>query len=684
MSYCIGLINPPWLRDIIDFSVPINLATLSATVKEAGFDARILDLNLEAAQQGPSFFYNIEEKALNAIDRIADDCNVFGFTTSCYPYPLTLILADRVKNRYNKPVILGGPQATFTANHTLSLIHAIDAIVLHEGEHTLVELMSALKNNGRFEDICGLAYRGRDGIVQTPLRPFIEDLDTLPIPDFSALDIHAYLKILPDVQIPIDNGRGCPFSCSFCSTSLMWKRRFRMKSPERVIEEMNKLHELFGVDFFFLTHDQFTSNRKYVMEFCNAIYDEGYVWHCYSRCDTLDDELVRTMHDAGCVYITFGVETGSERMQRIINKNLKMSHVDNAIKLCNKHHVSFKTAYIIGFPEETIEDLEDTLIRCFKDKAENAKLQFIGVLSPMPGTAITSKYFDHLEKPVIMMPDTRPFWPSLNDASAVLLHGDTARKAKALMKKDLEVFSASYFIEPENFTIREIFEIQFFYMLLLIHFPLTTHLIFKHFPSRPLHLLEQYRRLSLPYEEAKLTADDLELFFKSFIKSSRNIAVEVRQLINEMFSHELALYRLSLEPQPRNLPSLQLTSVDLDTNEELAQTIKIRLPSIVLKNSFTYDILGVIDALSRRAKSYPLLESKVEIIYFINWDQQQIVIIECNKLVKDVIRIATAEPTLAALRKKLKAKYNHRCDDSQAMEALVDLIEKGFIIVFPS
>ena len=333
MPLTIGLICPPTLKHRSELFFPVNLTILSAAAKEAGFDARIIDFNPTAEQTGPSYYEDILGNVILGLDEAQKECDILGFTTLCSTYPLILQLADICKKRYKKPIIFGGVQATITARETMEAFPSVDVIVTYEGEQTMIELMRAFDGEGSLDEVKGLLFRdSRGDIIDTGPRGFMKDLDESPFPDFDALDMEAYLEIYPNLRLPLDIGRACPFACTFCSTSVMWGRKCRMKSPGRVVAEMDALYHNHRVSNFFFTQDNFTTKRDYVKEFCDTVKDRGYTWDCYSRVDTLDYSLLDEMKTAGCTHIFFGIESTSPRTQKMIRKNISLERAEESIQ----------------------------------------------------------------------------------------------------------------------------------------------------------------------------------------------------------------------------------------------------------------------------------------------------------------------------------------------------------------
>src|SRR5438552_3900675 len=247
------------------------------------------------------------------------DFDFFGFSTVCSSYPLTLRIAAEVKRLHPESVVvLGGPQASVVDVSTMRAYPFIDLVVRGEAEQGLPALVDALGRDSDLAAVPGMTFRrNEDGeIVRSPDAPLVLDLDALPFPAF---------HLFPDVRFcrhfPLELGRGCPFACTFCSTNDFFRRRFRLKSPAQMIADMRRVKQTYDINSFELVHDMFTVDRKRVVEFCEALLEskEEFTWGSSARTDCIDEELIALMAKAGCRGIFFGIETGSKRMQKIID-----------------------------------------------------------------------------------------------------------------------------------------------------------------------------------------------------------------------------------------------------------------------------------------------------------------------------------------------------------------------------
>jgi radical SAM superfamily enzyme YgiQ (UPF0313 family) len=408
MQVC--LISPPTVTDFEDPAVaedeairlieehaPVGILSLAAVLEEQGTISEIVDLNRLYYRYLRSEEYHQPDIdfckfVVGGFESLSFD--IFGFSTICSSYPLTLRIAREIKRTHpNATIILGGPQATVVDVHTLTAFPFIDLIVRGEAEETLPLLLDAISSRNTYEAIPGITFRRGTDIVRNINAAVIDDLDRLPMPAF-----HLYPELKECHYVPLELGRGCPFACSFCSTNDFFRRNFRVKSPQRLIEQMRMIKETYGIATFDLIHDMFTVDRKKVAAFCEALLEAGekFSWNCSARTDCVDDELIALMAKAGCRGIFFGIETGSSRMQKIVNKGLDLSDAMLRIKCNNKHRIKTAVSLITGFPEETKEDLRDTVSFLIDSlRFDYAQPQF-HLLAPLAETPIHAQYRDKL------------------------------------------------------------------------------------------------------------------------------------------------------------------------------------------------------------------------------------------------------------------------------------------------
>jgi radical SAM superfamily enzyme YgiQ (UPF0313 family) len=327
-------------------------------------------------------------------------------------------------------IIFGGPHATLTAKESLKAFDFIDAVGLGEAETYICDIVNELiSGRDSFENIKGICYRGKYGITSTELPKL---LDPIELSDMSMVDMlkdcdHSYTST-DAKSFQLEGGRGCPLSCTFCSTNEFWQRNYRVKSVKALIREMKGLHAEYGCKKFALEHDFFTMDKKYLHEFCEELIKEDlkYTWGCSSRIDNLSYESIELMKRAGCVGIFVGLETGSDRMQRTLQKNINIEDAVEKIIYLKNIGISVTVSFIYGFPDETVEDFADTMRVVDKLLLNNIRKLQLHKFIPLPKTRELEKvvgrlYFDEADINFSMY---RGGTSSLSDIELVKQHLD--------------------------------------------------------------------------------------------------------------------------------------------------------------------------------------------------------------------------------------------------------------------
>lgn len=377
---------------------PLGLYSLANVLKnETDFLVEVISFDFLNKIGKINFVDNIDENIKLMIKYIDDrKPSIVSFYTMCNSYAVTLLIAEGVKKcNPNIKICFGGPQATLCVEESLNNFDFIDLIGMGEGELYISKLMNCLVNNLDYSDVPGIAYKKDDKIVYNKMPDMIDCKD---LSKYAVLDYDKEIIDNMGRYFPIEAGRGCPFGCTFCSTSMFWGRKFRVKSVKDLINEMLTLNKKYGIRCFNLEHDMFTANKKHLKQFCNELINNnyGFEWTCSSRIDVLDLESIELMKKSNCTGIYMGIETGSKKYQRIVNKKLNLdSALDRIIQLKNAGF-DIIVSFIYGFPEESVDDLRDTIDmiqKLFINGISNVQLH---LFIPLPHTKETMKISDRV------------------------------------------------------------------------------------------------------------------------------------------------------------------------------------------------------------------------------------------------------------------------------------------------
>jgi radical SAM superfamily enzyme YgiQ (UPF0313 family) len=279
-------------------------------------------------------------KALDEIREFNPDVLGVSFTTPAAGGAYQLV--NEVKACLPETVVVcGGPHATAMPEDVLTRSKA-DYVIRGEGEATFYRLISSDEP----ESVGGIAFRDGERVVETPPEPLIESLDDIPFPARDLLDMKKYpgyyvTKKRPDTDII--STRGCPFNCTFCSNPV-WKLQkpwWRMRSPQNVVDEVEMLVKDYGIKEYFDQCDEFNASKKWALDVCEELIARNLevIWKVQVRVDTLDEELVAKMAEAGCWLVFIGIESGNEETLKGIRKHVTLNQVREACRLFRKHGI---------------------------------------------------------------------------------------------------------------------------------------------------------------------------------------------------------------------------------------------------------------------------------------------------------------------------------------------------------
>jgi len=350
------LINPNPLPDSISFGKnavpPIGLLYIAAVLEREKFEVSVIDAFL--------LKLNHIELSRKIIKHKAD---IVGITSESVNYYESLRIAKTVKNVSKAVVVLGGPHASIKPMDLIQYPE-VDIVVIGEGEFTMLEIVQRIKNGQSFDGCKGTVFKKDGEIIVNPLRERIEDLDSIPYPARHLVPIKAYPRnyTFGGMKIPVDTittSRGCPYSCSFCSSRMIWGRIYKTRDPKSVVDEIEFLIKNYGTKSFYFVEDNFTLKKKHVMGICDEIIKRKLKieWECYSRVDLVNKEILEKIHKAGCKAIWYGIESGSPKTLERLDKGITLEQSRNACKMAKNAGLKVGGSFMIRLPGETKEDI---------------------------------------------------------------------------------------------------------------------------------------------------------------------------------------------------------------------------------------------------------------------------------------------------------------------------------------
>ncbi len=374
---------------------PLNLMYLAGALEEASIVVEIWDDDLY--QLGP-------EKIMDVVSKI--DPIIVGITATTATIKKSLKYIKNIKKFFpNVLTVIGGSHSTFAPIETLNEEPALDIVSIGESEETLVEIAEKYfinENKAYFSDIKGIVYRedyinhgnmeddeNRDVKIKiTEPRPLIEDLDKLPLPARHLVPFKSYK--LSNQSGGMITSRGCPFSCNYCSSSLMMGKKFRTRSPENVVNELEELTCKYGLKEIAFLDDIFMLNKKRAILIADEIKNEDIdvEFVASSRVNTVDKSLLESLRDVGMKTLYCGVESGSQRVLDLMGKGITLQQAQNAFKTAKKVGIDIIGSFILGYPGETAKEMDETIDFSIKLNPDYSQYS---ILTPFPGTPIHSQ-----------------------------------------------------------------------------------------------------------------------------------------------------------------------------------------------------------------------------------------------------------------------------------------------------
>jgi len=389
------LINPPIKTQLggvnmAGFCEPLGLLSVAAVLEEHGVEVAVIDAAAEGIGQ---------EKLESRISEFNPEViGVAYMMTELYRDSTEAVKTAR-RAAPEAKIVVGGHYASFVADKIIETSPDVDYVVVGEGEYTFLELVRSIEKKHGVGKIKGITFRHNGKAVFTGPREPIQNLDELPPPArhlvanirYGNLRYEGGYQLFNRTQSGLFSSRGCPFGCTFCSCTTFSGRKVRTKSPEKVVDEMEYLVNERGVEQIFIVDDNFTMFPKRVMDICDLIKKRDIKVDivCEGRVDTASKEMYEKMAGAGCRYIFFGLESGSQKILDYYEKKTTVEKGEKAVELAQKAGLDVIGSFVIGAPIETKEDFQMTL-----DLATRSELDVIqmNLLKVLPGTELWRRF----------------------------------------------------------------------------------------------------------------------------------------------------------------------------------------------------------------------------------------------------------------------------------------------------
>ncbi len=369
-----------------EYWTPIGIASLSAYLKQQG---HVVDLYDTTRKKLPE----IEPELNTKIAQFNPD--LIAISTLSASFDLAIAIAEFIKKHHDIKILFGGVHPTLVPEKVISY-PCVDMVCMGEGELALSELLFKIENKENYFDTQNFYFKKGNAIIRNPVRPLIEDLDSLPFPDRSLFDDQCVLSDDGGVQlINIICGRGCPFDCYYCNNSFLnnlykGKGKYvRMHSVIYVINEIKEILKTYASKAnrplkIYFHDDTFTLNKKWLKEFCDKYVEEiGLPFACLTRADTTSEEVFSLLKDAGCVDVSMGIETGNLWLRNnMLNRYQTDEQIITAYKTARKFGIKTISYNLIGIPHETKHTMMETIEI---NKKANPDIAKVSILQPYEG-----------------------------------------------------------------------------------------------------------------------------------------------------------------------------------------------------------------------------------------------------------------------------------------------------------
>jgi radical SAM superfamily enzyme YgiQ (UPF0313 family) len=579
----IALVFPPFYFEPMYNLPPLGLINLATALKPLPHTVKIFDFPLDIRRKALAMDKGIYARCARHILEVSPDA--VGFSVQCTTYPPAINIARELKKLSPRiKIVFGGPTVSSIDEITLSRFSFIDAIVRGEGEISLPELLEAFDGRISPESVDGVTFRTAERIVRNPDRPLVENLDTLPVSDYSFVPPLSEYRDVCGIGRSIailEVGRGCPHRCVYCSQSIMWQRRPRTFSTGRIITEMKNLAHNFGAECFLLAFDQFTARRGFAEQFCHGLIEAGLdhlPWYCISRLDTVDKDLLALMRRAGCETMCYGIDSGSKKTLAFIHKEIDREILFDRVRETTEAGIVPTLSFVIGFPEEERQDLEETLELALRSAATGNTNVLVQMATILPGTELYNRYSHLLVRKV----DT---YFSLG------IEFDEGRRLESddrLIDAAPEIFSSFHNLPCPAGTLEQLNETASYFTVIAALYPRSFSLLAKEL-GRPITDLffgfldglasQEPRRLS-----PQACLDHFADFADQWLARRE---LPVREFIPELIKYETCLFRGSENggpPSPFVIDSAGIYSLQPLRNRKVAiERFTYDIPSLILQ-----------------------------------------------------------------------------------------------------
>jgi anaerobic magnesium-protoporphyrin IX monomethyl ester cyclase len=368
------LINPPIGIEGIILHPPLGIGYIERVLTKHNYEVKIIDMPI---------LNMIPEDIVLELGDFNPSIIGIGVMTKTFAQAINVAKVCK-QTMPNIKIVFGGAHPTFRAKETLERHIEVDYVLKYEAEYSFLQLLQELeKKESNFKIVEGLAFRQGDLIIENAPPKLIMNLDELDFPDRRLFPYEKYLE--KDDETTLITMRGCPFSCKFCSSTLMG-RKIRKRSIENLLPEIRHILDL-GFKSIFFSDDTFTFDKHRVIELCETLMASNlnFRWTCNMRLSDSNEEMLQVMKKAGCYRVFVGIESGSDQILDTIHKKVTTSQIKLAVEQIKKSGIQVHASFALGMPGETEESIKQSIE--FAKTLDPEMISF-NILTPYPGTSL--------------------------------------------------------------------------------------------------------------------------------------------------------------------------------------------------------------------------------------------------------------------------------------------------------
>ncbi len=432
-------------RDLNLNFFPLGLGYVGSFLKEKGHAVTFLD---------------ITKHEVGLLSRLkSNPPDIAGLSVTTPQLSLARTVIRNIRALFPKTKIVAGGIHPSYFKERFIRENNVDFVVYGEGEITMDELCRSIPG-GDFSRIKGLIYKEGDRIIVNPPRELVSDLDTLPPPLREAVNYETYLRppglirgLWTKRSANLATSRGCPGRCTYCGVNYLWGTKYRRRSTDNVLKEIDVLVDRYHVDGLYFMDDTFLMNEQWIREFCEKLKKRRYrlTWSCYGRIDTVTPGMLGAIREAGCVQVEYGIESCSDRVLAAIDKKVNVLRIKDVVRMTKKAGLRVLGSFVMGLPEEDENDLEKSI-----GTASALNLDFVTCYfaTPYPGSQLFERA---VAENRIVETDLSRWYIRNAGIWRVNLDPDTLARYRSRFLKKYRLRNVLFFVKKPVFIIRVLF-----------------------------------------------------------------------------------------------------------------------------------------------------------------------------------------------------------------------------------